>query len=95
MSWFKSWFVDKPLDEYAARKAAYIEALDTRQTVFHTNLQGASQTEVILGLEARIYILEQQVKMLAKIPTLTNVVEPTTRLTEPVVKKPYRPRQPK
>lgn len=87
MSWLDHWFRTELSEEqiYKNRKTAFVAELDTRQAYFYDHLNGASQTEVILLLEARLYDLEQEVRRLKEAPVLTDVVLPA---------KPKSPRKP-
>ncbi len=91
--WFRTWFPPKEKSEdqiYKERKEIFLEDLDTRQHIFHENLRGASWTEVVLVLEARIYALEQELKQekSKNIPILTDIVVPEKKPRRPRVTKP-------
>ena len=70
---------------YAERKQDFISGLDSRQKLFYDQNRGASWTEMILGLEERIYKLETELETMPRIPTLVDIVLPVSK---PIVKKP-------
>lgn len=79
MNWFKSRVTPKELtlaEIKATRKKAYIESLDTRQTGWYNNFEGASHTEVVLTLEARINTLEEKLRVLKAFTTVSTPVAP-------------------
>jgi hypothetical protein len=53
---------EKYFDEYKERKKAFIQSLDDRQTAILKGYSNASQTEVMMTMEKRIYELEQIIR---------------------------------
>lgn len=81
------WFIGElsPEEIYRNRKDTFVENLDARQKLYHSQNRGASWTEVVLELEDRINRLEIAYR---KIPVLTEVVAKS----EMTVAKPKAPR---
>lgn len=51
---------EEQMNKYVERKQNFVQGLDIRQKAVLDDMSSASQTEVMMRMEARIYELEQQ-----------------------------------